>query len=91
MNLINRRDLVFDDYQWRGHRSTNPEISGEPDMTPFNRNDGEEVLYLINKIADDNDLKKTSSARKLERMIHDRLPQEISTQKRAVQWIMVAW
>ena len=91
MALLNKSDLYYDDYSWTTYGDDDPEITGSPDSTFFNRKEGYEVLYLINKIADKNDLKKKSSGQKIEKMLHDHLPGNIRSQKNVYQWIVDNW
>lgn len=52
MALMNKGDLVYNDYSWAAYGKDDPKIAGEPDSTLFNRKEGYEVLYFINKIAE---------------------------------------
>ena len=52
MALMTKSDLEYDDYSWTAYGDDDPEVTGEPDSTLFNRNEGYEVLYLINKMAE---------------------------------------
>ena len=48
MGLLQKSDLLFkNEYSWNALIGDDPRITGEPDSTLFNRNEGYEVLYLI--------------------------------------------
>lgn len=91
MALMNKSDLEYDDYSWTAYGNDNPKISGKPDSTLFNRKEGYEVLYLINKFAEKHNLKQISSGKKTERMIHDQLPGNIRSQENVVSWLVENW
>jgi hypothetical protein len=92
MKLMKRSDLIYsDEYSWTVIDNDNPKVTGDPDKTLFNRNEGYEVLYLINKIAEINGLKQISSGQKIEKMIHDHLPSNIRSQKNVTDWIEKNW
>ncbi len=91
MNLLSKSDLVFTDYEWTAYGNDDPKIIGKPDSTLFSRKEGYEVLYLINKIASDNNFKKKQSGLKIEKMIHKDLPGEVRSQENVVNWITKNW
>lgn len=82
MSVYKKSDMVYDDYSWTTCGSDDPKISGEPDSTLFNRKEGYEVLYLINKIAS-----SKSEGEKIEKLIHDKLPSDIRKQSEVKKWI----
>jgi len=90
MGIINKSELNYS-YKWRPVPENDPRISGEPDMTLFNRNQGTEVLYIINWIAERNKLKDLQDALKLERIIRENLPGIYRTQLHAISWIINNW
>lgn len=83
---MKKKDLQYD-YSWTAYGSDDPKVSGEPDSTLFNRQEGYEVLYLINKMAEIHDLKSIASGQKMERMIKDKLPGSIRGQEKVKKWI----
>ncbi|MBI5847216.1 MAG: hypothetical protein HZB31_04585 [Nitrospirae bacterium] len=91
MALMTKGDLYFKDYQWKAYAGDNPEVTGEPDSTLFNRHEGYEVLYLINKIAARNVFKQKASGTKLEKMIRYELPSDVRGQERVVNWLENNW
>ena len=91
MALINKSDLVYKDYNWSAYGNDDPKITGVPDSTLFNRKEGYEVLYLINKIVERNKFKQKQSGLKIERMIRKFLPGEIRSQTKVINWIETNW
>jgi hypothetical protein len=90
MSLLNKTDLKLS-YSWEVIKGDNPKISGHPDSTLFNRHEGYEVLYLINKFAEKHDLQNKSSGHKIENMIRLHLPAEIRKQENVMEWILNNW
>lgn len=82
MALYKKSDMVYDDYSWTAYENDDPKVSGEPDSTLFNRHEGYEVLYMINKIAS-----STSNGKKIEKLIHNELPSNIRKQSSVKDWI----
>ena len=68
MNLLVKSDLEYT-YSWTAIDGDDPKISGIPDNTLFNRNEGYEDLYLINKFANIHSLNQKKSGKKIEKMI----------------------
>ena len=90
MALITKDDLRFE-YRWTAVPGDDPTVSGPPDSTLFNRHEGYEVLYLINKIAEIGDLKQKESGLKIERMLKVKLPSDIVEQENVRRWIYDNW
>lgn len=90
MSLLNKTDLKLS-YSWEAIKGDNPKISGHPDSTLFNRHEGYEVLYLINKFSEKHDLQNKSSGHKIENMIRLHLPAEIRKQENVMEWIFNNW
>lgn len=83
--------MVFKDYEWEQSKLSSQKVSGELDETPFNRKDGFEVLFFINKLGEIWNLQRRLSGEKIERMIRVRLPENILTQEAARRWIHDNW
>ncbi|PLX08446.1 MAG: hypothetical protein C0596_06205 [Marinilabiliales bacterium] len=62
MALISKSDLYYKYYSWTASSGDDPKITGTPDSTLLNRNEGYEILYFINKFAELHSLKNKSSA-----------------------------
>lgn len=88
--LFTKSDLKYQ-YSWTAISGDNPKISGEPDGTMFSRNEGYEVLYLINKLAEEWEWKLKSSCTKLEKMIKEYLPSDVRSQKNVKAWLASNW
>ena len=90
METFKKHNLVYE-YNWFHYEKDDPRISGMPDETEFNRKEGRETLYIINVMADHVAWGVESFGNKMEKLIHDRLPEDIKNQKDAVQWIKDHW
>lgn len=88
--LFNKSDLKYT-YSWTAISGDNPRVRGEPDSTMFNRNEGYEVLYLINKLAEKWEWKQTSSCVKLEKIIKEYLPSDVRSQENVKKWLADNW
>ena len=90
MALISKSDLQYE-YSWTAIEGDNPKVAGKPDSTMFNRNEGYEVLYLINKLAETWNWKKKASCLKLETIIKKHLPSNIRSQENVKKWLADNW
>jgi hypothetical protein len=90
MSLMQKSDLAFT-YSWSVVPPDSPRITGEPDSTLFNRHEGYEVLYLINKLSQTWGLKQKASGLKMERMIRNHLPAATRSQANVKAWIHSNW
>lgn len=90
MALFSKNDLQFKDYKWTAYPNDNPQVRGAPDDTLFNRNEGYEVLYLINKLIEIWEFKRKSSGEKIEKMLRS-LPSETRSQANVRKWIHDNW
>lgn len=86
MVLLKRSDLQFN-YTWTALEPDDPRISGQPDSTLFNRNEGYEVLYLINKIGEQNYITDKLTGLKIESLIKTQLPSHIRIQNNVAEWV----
>ena len=90
MALLSRNDLQYH-YNWKEYDSNDPKVSGDIDNTSFNRAQGNEVLFLINKIAEKHNITNRSIGLRIEIMINEDLPGEIQTQEEVRLWIKSNW
>ncbi len=88
--FYSRKDLLYD-YAWAPYDTKDPRVSGIPGPTAFNRNQGREVLYLINAFAQQRGFKSKSSYCKLEKIIHLFMPASVRRQDEAIHWIEDNW
>jgi hypothetical protein len=91
MITFTKDDLFYSDYEWSSYMPSDPKISGKIDETRFNKNQGMEVLYLINKLVDLWDLTKIESCIKIERCIREKLPPKITKQEEVATWVQLNW
>jgi hypothetical protein len=90
METFQQSDLVYE-YAWSTYAKDDPRISGPPDGTAFNRKEGWEVLYIVNYLTDHLAWGVDSFGHRMERFVHDLLPEDITTQREAIQWIKDHW
>ncbi|MCF8120404.1 MAG: hypothetical protein K9L83_09375 [Deltaproteobacteria bacterium] len=45
MDLMDKSDLIYDDYSWTAYGDDNPKVSGEPDSTLLNRKEGYDLEW----------------------------------------------
>jgi hypothetical protein len=64
-----------------------PRTNGRPDETIFTKEEGNEVVYLINKLMALWDYRFANTGNKMEKLIHDKLPIDITTQEGVQQWL----
>lgn len=87
---ISKSDLQYT-YSWSAVSGDNPKVSGEPDSTLLNRNEGYEILYLINKFSKMHNFLLKESCLKAERMIKKYLPSDIRSQANVKEWLVNNW
>lgn len=83
--LFTREDLVYQ-YSWTATGKDDPVLKGEPDCSVLNRNEGYEVLYMIQHMITAWHLRTIADGQRLERMIKD-CPGEIRSQVEVKLWI----
>ncbi|MFM2481641.1 hypothetical protein [Celerinatantimonas sp. YJH-8] len=79
-------------YHYR-EKATHPDdvkLHGDPDMSVFDRNEVYEVIYLIEKVAQQLDFNDKASCHRVEDIIQI-LPFRTLTQKYAFEWINQHW
>ena len=90
MDTFRIEDLMYE-YAWSQYETDDPRISGLPDATPFNRKEGREILYVIGSLTDHVAWGVEGFGNRVEKMIHDRLPDEVRTQEEVIRWIQDNW
>lgn len=90
MNFYKRSDMLYS-YSWAADGGDNPRLTGEPDNSLFNRTEGYEVLYLINKFGEATGRTTIAAGNKAERMIKHDLPGDIRTQIGVKNWLNSNW
>jgi hypothetical protein len=69
----------------------NPALRGIPDSTLLNRHEWYEMLYFINKFANECGKGLAEVARKAERLIHTSLPSHLHSHANIQQWLVQNW
>jgi hypothetical protein len=87
MILFSKRNLIYKDYTWTPYSNNDPRIHGKPDSTAFTSTEGNEVVYIINKLMILWDYRFSNTGNKIEKLIHDRLPAGSISQEDAQTWI----
>ena len=85
--LFSRRNLFYSDYKWNTYPPDDPRTNGRPDGTPFTKDEGNEVIYLINRLMVLWDYRFSNTGNKMEKLIHDKMPADIATQEQVQQWL----
>ena len=89
MGFYKKSDLIYD-YHWTTDPD-DPRIQGEPGTDKFNREEGSEMLYLINSFASRHDIEIITVGNKIERLVRFQLPKTIQTQQEIVKWLEENW
>jgi hypothetical protein len=87
MILFSRRNLHYSDYKWSVYPHNDPHVNGKPDGTLFNREEGNEMVYLVNRLMILWDYRFSNTGNKIEKLIHDKLPADILSQEEVQKWI----
>ncbi|WPU98551.1 hypothetical protein SNE26_21230 [Mucilaginibacter sp. cycad4] len=87
MILFSRRNLHYTDYKWTAYIPNDPRVNGRPDHTAFDKNEGNEMVYLINKLMVIWDYRFANTGNKMEKLIHDKLPADITSQEGVQEWL----
>jgi hypothetical protein len=90
MGLLSKNDLMHR-YEWQDYGETSPEVSGQPDQTPFDPEDGHQVLYIINTFAEYYDLPWRTSGLMAENILKDTLPGVVCNQIEVMAWLRGKW
>jgi hypothetical protein len=90
MAFFTKADLKFN-YSWKAKQEgDNPNLTGHPDRDLIDRNEGYEVLYYINKVAQESNWTSKSSGHKLERMLKE-VPGSLRSRKNITNWMIQNW
>lgn len=87
MVLFSRRNLFYSDYKWSIYTPNDPRVNGKPDSTPFSKEEGNEMVYLINRLMVLWDYRFANTGNKMEKLIHDKLPGTVTSQEGVQQWL----
>jgi len=86
MATIGKDDLQFT-YTWRAIPPDDPRITGTPDSTLLNREEGYEVLAFLNRVCTET----KAQALKAERMIKQHLPGTTRSHANVLAWLIANW
>lgn len=87
MTNLDKEDLQYkDSYSWKTIPPDDPRVTGVPDSTLLNRNEGYEVLAFINRISP-----TVATALKAERLIKQHLPGNVRSHANVLTWITTNW
>lgn len=87
MATFTKSDLKFDHYTWTAKPSDNPNLTGAPDSSLFNRQQGYEVIYMMNKVLTDIGSNLKSKLHQGEDLIKKDLPGSTRSQKDVFDWL----
>lgn len=73
-------------YRWTTYNNDDPKVTGKPDSTLLNRNEGYEILSFINNYADRNNL-STSDCKEIEELIKTKVPKDIHSREKISNWL----
>lgn len=83
--------MIYNDYRWTAGPEDNPNFRNGLDHFEFNRKEGYEVLYTINKFLEKKGLSGTAAGQKTERLIHHDLPSRTFTHSELWDWLKAKW
>ena len=87
---LKKSDLQFD-YGVHAMGDDNPALRNHPDRDLLNREEQYEVLYFVNKFANEHADGRAGVALKAERLIHRYLPGNIRGQVHITNWLVQNW
>jgi len=91
MNLISKSNMAYKSYSWKQIEEGDPKISGKLDSTFFDKKNGHEMLYILNKLAEIWKLEDRYNIRKIEKMIYKFLPEVKNEQEEVKNWVRDNW
>ncbi|MFZ4876810.1 hypothetical protein ACL9RI_17155 [Janthinobacterium sp. Mn2066] len=87
---LQKSDLQFR-YPAGATGNDNPALRGTPDNVLLNRGEWYEVLYFINKFANEYGTGSALVAKKAERLIQRYLPSDQRSQAHVIAWLLSNW
>lgn len=87
MKSYTRLHLAYNDYNWETTANDSPKLKNLPDRNRFLNSQGHEVLYLINSCAQITGMITYNECRKMELLLHDKLPIGTMSQITAFKWL----
>ena len=90
MKLLSKNELI-NRYEWKDYHEKAPEISGHPDDTLFDPKDGHQVLYMINKFAEQCNFCWVVSGLVVEKLLGNAIPSNSLNQIQVMAWLDENW
>lgn len=87
---LKKGDLQYD-YPTGPTASDDPSVRGVPDSSLLNKHEWYEMLYFVNKFANDYGDSKTGVALKAERLIQKHLPSNQRSHAHVTTWLRDNW
>ena len=87
---LKKSDLQFT-YPTGASGDDNPALRGTPDDDLLNRSEWYEMLYFVNKFANECGKGSESIAKKSERLIQCYVPRELHSQAKIRRWLLDHW
>ena len=87
--FFKQSDLEYK-YDWT-IKQDDPKLRGNPDHSLFNRHQGWEMLYFVNRFGILHNVSTVTAGKKVERMLRDHLPSDIRSQANVKQWVYDNW
>ncbi|MGM0826477.1 MAG: hypothetical protein ACQEUY_17395 [Pseudomonadota bacterium] len=85
MANFTKTNLSLDHYTWEAEPDDDARVAGEPDSTLFNRQQGYEVLYMLNTVLSAS--APITALHKGELLIRDELPSDTLQQLDVKKWL----
>jgi hypothetical protein len=85
-----KENLQGHHYHWSNNADTNPAYTGQASRRFFDRDNGNQVLFLINLYESVSDKFTISEGHKIEKMINDQLPLEAKSEISVFNWLKSA-
>ncbi|HXL56027.1 MAG TPA: hypothetical protein VN958_07210 [Chitinophagaceae bacterium] len=85
-----KKHMIFHDYNWTQYSNDDPYVSGVPDNTLFDKNEGYQVLYMINIFGKTFQQMTINVGKKIEIMIRG-LPPYVKRQTDVLDWLFNNW
>lgn len=91
MNFYTKTDLLYNDYDWNITPVDSYKLKGDADRNLFQNLQGNEILYLINCLADKLLLTSKADGREMEKLLHNHFPIGKMSQITACKWLKDAF
>ena len=85
-----KEDLIHNHYDWQ-YGNASSVFNGQPSRRLFDRDNGNQVLFIINFYASVADRTSIKEGRKMEEMINDSLPPDFKSEIAVFNWLRSAY